>query len=122
MRYARWSAAVAVGAGLALLPVAIDRGTPVLVWGFAGWGIVAVVGVYCGARLTAFHGRSGTGFLWLYGAGMAARMLALVATMGIARWGGTTAAWAYLAGLGAAWLATQGFEMVWFAARTRATR
>ena len=123
MRYALISTVVAVAAGLALFPVALTHGSDVLVWAFAGWLVATLIGVFCGTSLTAVHGNPGSGFLWLFGSFMAARVVTLLAGLGIAQWHDPAAAWAYLAGLGVAWLATQAFEMIWFARRTaRAAR
>ena len=120
MRYASWSTVVAVVAGLALLPVALGHGSVVLGWGFAGWLVVTLIGVLCGTSLTAVHGKPGSRFLWLFGAFMVARVIALLAGLGIAQWRSPAEGWAWLVGLGAAWVATQTFEMIWFARRTGA--
>ena len=63
LRYAVLSSLIAIGAGLALMPLGLSRGENALFWGGIGWGIMALSGVAGGTWLVRTHGRRGSGFL-----------------------------------------------------------
>lgn len=114
VRFGILGAAVAVLAGLALLPLALNRGGPAPLWGFTGWAIMAATGLAGGVWMTRTHGRQGSGFLVALGTCMLARLFASVGGALTAAVRGTDAVWPYLVGLGAGYVPLQLFEVGWF--------
>jgi hypothetical protein len=119
LRFAILGGVIAVGAGLALLPVGLARGGMALRWGAIGWAIMAVIGVVGGAWLARMHGRQGSGFLVALGTCMLARLFASVGGALGAAISGMDAVWPFLAGLCAGYVPLQAFEMIWFVRRSR---
>ena len=114
LRFAIIGAAVAVLAGLALLPLALARGGPAPVWGFTGWANMALTGLAGGIWMTRTHGRQGSGFLVALGTCMLARLFASVGGALTAAVRGTDAVWPFLVGLCAGYVPLQLFEVGWF--------
>ena len=119
VRFGILGAAVAVLAGLALLPLALKQGGPAPLWGFTGWAIMAATGLAGGVWMTRTHGRQGSGFLVALGTCMLARLFASVAGALAAAASGTHAVWAFLAGLCAGYVPLQVFEVGWFIRKSR---
>jgi hypothetical protein len=114
LRFAVLSGAIAIAAGLALLPLGLQRGPTALFWGGIGWAIMALTGVAGGTWLVRAHGRQGSGFLVALGTCMLARLFASVAGALTAASSGMDAVWPYIAGLGAGYVPLQLFEVGWF--------
>jgi len=120
LRFATIGSAVAVAAGLALLPLALSRGGDAVRWGLTGWAIMALTGVAGGAWMARTHGRQGSGFLVALGTCMLARLFGSVGGALVAATRGTDAVWPYLAGLCAGYIPLQSFEIGWFLRRSKA--
>ena len=118
--YALLSTAIAIAAGLALLPFGIQRGGGALFWGGIGWAIMALTGVVGGTWLVRAHGRQGSGFLVALGTCMLARLFASVAGALSAASSGMDVVWPFIAGLGAGYVPLQLLELGWFVRVARA--
>lgn len=104
----------AAAGGAALLAVAAARGRPWLLWGGAGWAVVAAIGLAGGSWLAGEHGKMGTGFLKALAAGMLCRLLAVFAGAALGAWAGGQAIWAWLGGAVLGYAPLQAFEVWWF--------
>lgn len=113
-RFAITGGAIAVAAGLALLPPGLSRGASALRWGALGWAIMALTGLAGGVWMARTHGRQGSGFLVALGTCMLARLFGSVGGALAAAARGTEAVWPYLAGLCAGYVPLQLFEIGWF--------
>lgn len=119
LRFAVIGGAIAVAAGLALLPAGLARGPETLLWGVLGWSIMAVTGVVGGTWMARKLGGQGAGFLVALGTCMLARLFAAVAGAAGAAMNGLDAVWPYVVGLGAGYVPLQLFEMGWFIRRAK---
>lgn len=114
LRFAASGGAVAVAAGLALLPLVLSRGDAAVRWGVTGWAIMVLTGMVGGVWMARTHGRQGAGFLVALGTCMLARLFGSVGGALAAATRGTEAVWPYLAGLCAGYVPLQLFEIGWF--------
>ena len=118
MKYATWSAAIALLAVAALLAYLVPRSGSVG-WSLLAWAIMTVSFVVGGAWQVAVHGRPGSAFLVVLGSCILARLFGAAAGAAAAVWNGEAAMRSYLTGLGFAWVPLQSFEVVWFLSKTK---
>ena len=111
--------AITLAVGLAVLPLALSRGSVALQWGVSGWLIMAVTGMAGGVWMILKHGKQGSGFLVALGTCMLARLFASAAGAFGAMQQGMEAVWPYIVGLCAGYLPLQLYELWWFVSSAR---
>ena len=113
-RFAFGATTVTAVAGGAAAVIALGAGANDIGWLVAGWLLASGIGVAAGACLATLHGRPGVAFVFVIGAVMLTRLLAVAGgAVGAAITGGG-ALRLYLGGFASAFVPLTVYEGIWF--------